>query len=253
MKIGLVQYDIEWEDKKKNREKISKILSARNSKTDVLIFPEMTLTGFTMNASNFAESLSGETYSFYSKLSVDYNSHILAGIIEDKGGIFYNTLLHINKKGELTSIYRKIHPFSYSTEDKHYAKGKETIITRIENWNTGLSICYDLRFPELYRQYGKARAELIVVIANWPVTRIEHWRTLLKARAIENQCYVAGVNRIGNDPGLKYNGYSSIYDPMGNEMITLSNDESIIISDILIEKVKETREKLPFLDDIFLI
>ena len=253
MKIGLVQYNIDWEDKNKNYEKINFLLSNYKSKVDVLIFPEMTLTGFTMKASSFAETLLGESFKYYSGLSIDYNAHILAGIIESKENNFYNSMLHLNKKGELVKVYRKIHPFSYSTEDKHYSRGNETVITKIEEWNTGLSICYDLRFPELYRHYGKAKSELIIVIANWPVTRIEHWRTLLKARAIENQCYVAGVNRVGNDPGLKYNGFSSVFDPMGNELIPSGGEERIFTTEISIEKVREAREKLPFLDDIFLI
>jgi len=253
MKIGLVQYNIDWEDKNKNREKINSLLSKNKSKFDVLIFPEMTLTGFTMKASSFAETLLGESFKYYSGISIGYNAHILAGIIESKENKFYNSMLHLNKKGELVKVYRKIHPFSYSTEDKHYSRGNETVITKIEEWNTGLSICYDLRFPELYRHYGKAKAELIIVIANWPVTRIEHWRTLLKARAIENQCYVAGVNRVGNDPVLKYNGFSSVFDPMGNELIPSGGEERIFTTEISIEKVREAREKLPFLDDIFLI
>ena len=253
MKIGLIQYNPVWEDKIQNREKIIHLLSTSKRDEEVLIFPEMTLTGFSMNASALSENLFGESFKFFSKLAVEYNSHFLTGIIENRDNKYYNSLIHINKNGELVKVYRKIHPFSYSTEDLHYERGKETVVTKIENWNAGLSICYDLRFPELYRHYAKAKAELIVVIANWPVTRIDHWRTLLKARAIENQCYVAGVNRIGDDPALHYNGFSSVFDPMGNEIVSSFNEEKLITAEILIENVRETREKLPFLNDIFLI
>ncbi len=253
MKIGLVQYNPVWEDKDKNLEKINVLLANYSDQAEALIFPEMTLTGFTMNASVFAETLSGGSFKYFSEIALNKRCHVIAGIIERKENNFYNSLLHINKKGELAKVYRKIHPFSYSTEDKHYARGNEIAITKIEDWDAGLSICYDLRFPELFRHYGKAGTELILVIANWPVARIEHWRTLLKARAIENQCYVAGVNRIGNDPALKYSGFSSIFDPMGNEIITSANEEIILTAEISIEKVKETREKLPFLNDIVLI
>ncbi len=253
MEIGLVQYNPAWEDKAGNRERINRLLAKEHSEAEVLIFPEMTLTGFTMEASDFAEGLFDESFKYFSGLAIEKKSHVLAGIIESKENKFYNSLLHINKTGELAKVYRKIHPFSYSTEDKHYARGTEIVASKIEGWNTGFSICYDLRFPELYRHYAKERAELIAVIANWPVTRIEHWRTLLKARAIENQCYVAGVNRTGNDPALKYNGFSSVFDPMGNEIIFSEDKEKILTAEISIEKVRETREKLPFLDDIFLI
>jgi len=140
-----------------------------------------------------------------------------------------------------------------SGEDINYTAGDRTVITQIEQFKIGLSVCYDLRFPELFRFYGKEKVDLIVTIANWPIPRIEHWRTLLKARAIENQCYIAGVNRVGKDLSHTYNGYSSVFDPMGNEIISLINKEEIIIANINIELVKETRNKLPFLDDIKLI
>ena len=253
MKIGLVQYNPIWEDKNKNREKLISLLSQNEREENILIFPEMTLTGFTMKASSFAESLNGDSFKYFASVAEKHNADVFAGIIEEQGSNFYNSLLHINSKGKLKSVYRKIHPFSYSTEDKHYQKGIETIITEIDNWKIGLSICYDLRFPELYRHYGKARSHLIIVIANWPVTRIEHWRTLLKARAIENQCYVAGVNRVGSDPKLNYNGYSSLFDPMGKEIISSFDTETILTADVNIESVKEVRAKLPFLDDISLI
>jgi predicted amidohydrolase len=257
MKIGLVQYNPVWEDKQKNKEKLLAMLDNSSAECSLLIFPEMTLTGFTMLSAKFAEELNGESVSFFKDTALNRNSDVIAGLIEKDGSGIYNTLIHINKKGELKKSYRKIHPFSYSTEDKHYNRGSDTVITEIddnnETWETGLSICYDLRFPELYRHYGKQKVQLIVNIANWPDTRIEHWRTLLKARAIENQCYVAGVNRTGKDPGLVYNGYSSIFDPMGKEIITCFDEEKIITTDLSLLYAEEVQTRLPFLNDIFLI
>jgi omega-amidase len=252
MKLNLIQYSPEWEDKSKSRDKINKLLND-TCKNSLLIFPEMTLTGFTMDPSSNAESLKGDSFSFFSEIAVKYNSGVLAGIIESSKDKYYNSLLYINRKGVLKAVYRKIHPFTYSTEDKFYSAGTERVIAEIEEWKTGLSICYDLRFPELYRAYGKERTSLIVDVANWPVARIEHWRTLLKARAIENQCYVAGVNRTGCDPKLQYNGYSTVFDPMGKEMITLYDEEGIVSADISLDYVEEVRTKLPFLDDMKLI
>lgn len=253
MQIGLVQYNPVWEDKNENREKLCRLFFNKKREEKILIFPEMTLTGFTMKAASFAESLEGESVKYFAGIASDNNAHILAGIIEERDGKYYNSLVHLNPLGMLEKVYRKIHPFSFSSEDKNYTRGIETVVTKIEDWNAGLSICYDLRFPELYRQYGKKKVELIVVIANWPVARIEHWKALLKARAIENQCYVAGVNRVGDDVKLKYNGFSSIYDPMGNEVISSEDNETILTADISIDNVKQLRSKLPFLDDIFLI
>ncbi|MCX7612578.1 MAG: hypothetical protein N2043_13440 [Ignavibacterium sp.] len=159
----------------------------------------------------------------------------------------------MNKKGQLVKLYRKIHPFSYANENKFFSAGKKPAITKVKNFNIGLSICYDLRFPELYRKYAKKKVHLIVNIANWPDTRIEHWRILLRARAIENQCYVAGVNRVGRDVKLNYNGYSSVFDPMGNEITYCVNEEKILIVELHKVFLNEVRAKLPFLEDIKLI
>ena len=230
MKIGLVQYSPVWEDKEANKEKISTLLKKDNSAVDLLIFPEMTLTGFTMKSNEFAESLQGKSFKFFSELAVSKKSHIFAGIIERGKRKSFNTLIHIKPDGKLLKLYRKVHPFSYSKEDKFFEPGKKPARTKVKNWQVGLSICYDLRFPELYRKYGKKRAHLIVNIANWPDTRIDHWKTLLKARAIENQCYVAGINRVGDDPKLHYNGFSSVYDPMGKEIVSVENEEKLIVS-----------------------
>lgn len=252
MRVGLVQYNPVWEDKKTNEEKIELILH-ETEQANILIFPEMSLTGFTMNSEEFAEGIQGESFRFFAQLAVKKNADVIAGIIEKSKNKIYNTAIHINHKGKLEKLYRKIHPFSYSTEDENYNAGSRPAISKIKRWNLGLSICYDLRFPELFRKYGKRRVHFIVNIANWPDTRIEHWRTLLKARAIENQCYVVGVNRIGNDPKLHYPGYSSVFDPMGNEIISGADDEKLLIADLDKEFVNEVRNKFPFLEDIKMI
>lgn len=252
MKIGLVQYSPEWENKTENKNKINHLIDAIDN-VSLFIFPELTLTGFTMNANEFCEELNGESFNYFSILAAKKNANVFAGIIEKDGVNIYNTMLHFDNAGALVNKYRKIHPFTYSTEDKHYSRGEKPVITQIKDWNIGLSICYDLRFPELYRLYGKQRVHLIIDIANWPINRIEHWRTLLKARAIENQCYVAGVNRVGSDPKLFYNGCSSVFDPMGNEIVISIDSEEILITDIEIETVNEIREKFPFLQDMRLV
>ncbi|MEO8398875.1 MAG: carbon-nitrogen family hydrolase [Ignavibacteriaceae bacterium] len=253
MNLGLVQYNPLWENKEENKQKILRLLDKNLDEVSLLIFPEMTLTGFTMKSSQFAEELKGKSFLFFSELSKKKNVHCIAGIIEKENGNFFNTLIHINVKGELVNKYQKIHPFSYAEEDKNYSKGKKVQTTTIDSWKIGLSICYDLRFPELFRFYGKEKVDLIINIANWPIARIEHWRTLLKARAIENQCFMIGVNRVGKDPTLDYSGYSSVYDPMGAEIISSSIEEKIITAYIDNELVTSTRKKLPFLNDISLI
>ena len=253
MKIGLVQYNPEWESKEKNKKRLNELIERYYDESSLLIFPEMTLTGFTMNSSKFSEPLYSESFEYFSNIALKKQVYIAAGITENENGNYYNTLIMINPEGNLFSKYRKIHPFSYSTEDRNYRRGEDIKTADISGLKVGLSICYDLRFPELYRFYAKERVHLIIVIANWPDTRIEHWRTLLKARAIENQCYVAGVNRVGDDPKLHYPGFSSIYDPMGKEIISSKDLEKLIFAEIDKGKVEEVRQTLPFLNDIYLI
>ncbi len=253
MNISLFQYNPSWEDKKKNKDKILSLLKGKIPKSDLIIFPEMTLTGFSMNTVKLAEEMEGKSFQFFSELAKEFSTPIIAGIIEKNENNFFNTLIHINSSGDLISYYRKIHPFSYSDEDKYYRDGDKPVVTEIDDWKIGLSICYDLRFPELFRFYAKERVDLIVNIANWPVTRIEHWRSLLKARAIENQCYIAGVNRIGNDPNAVYNGFSSVFDPMGIEIVSVENEEKVIVVELDKDYIIEVRGKFPFLEDIKLV
>ena len=252
LKIGLVQFSPVWENKSANIEKIKNLVSAI-SEVDLLIFPEMTLTGFTMKAKDFAEETKGSSFQFFSSLAKEKKCALMFGVIEKGKRKNFNSLIHINNQGKVVSVYRKIHPFSYSKENIFYGRGKKAVVTKVKGLNIGLSICYDLRFPELYRLYGKEKVHLIVDIANWPDTRIEHWRTLLKSRAIENQCYVAGVNRVGDDPKLHYKGFSSVFDPMGKEIVGVENEEKIIIAEIDKSQVDSVRKQFPFLTDIRLI
>lgn len=253
MNLGLVQYNPAWEDKSENQQKIISLLEKVSvNSIDLLLFPEMTLTGFTMNAEKCGEPILGDSFNFFSGLAVKLNTNIIAGLIEKENESYFNSIVHIDRNGNLVKKFRKIHLLGYASEDKHYLRGESPIITEIDDWKTGLSICYDLRFPELYRHYAKSRVELIIVAANWPAERIEHWRLLLRARAIENQCFVMGINRVGNDPKLFYPGYSSAINPMGKEIFS-STDEGIFILDIKKEENDAVRNKLPFLKDIILI
>jgi predicted amidohydrolase len=253
MKISLVQFSSKWEDKTANMGKITRLIGKNAMLGDLIVFPEMTLTGFTMKSKIFAETVKGESIKFFSTIAREHKIHLFFGLIEKVVNKFYNSLFHLDEFGSIISKYRKVHPFSYSTEDKFYSAGEKIVVTNVKDWKIGLSICYDLRFPELFRLYARKKVDLIINIANWPDTRIEHWRTLLKARAIENQCYVAGVNRVGNDPKLHYSGYSSVFDPMGKEIVVSKDKEEIISENIDKNYLKEVRKKLPFLPDMKLI
>ncbi|MCX8057272.1 MAG: carbon-nitrogen family hydrolase [Ignavibacteria bacterium] len=255
MKLALVQYNPEWENKLVNQKKITGLINSLFEPADMFIFPEMTLTGFSMNgqlAEIFDKSKS-ETLDYFSNLSEQFSTNIIAGFIEKDEDKFYNTLFVIDRKGDVIGKYRKIHLFSFAGEEKTYQAGSKVEIVEIEGIKIGLSICYDLRFPELFRIYGKNRVELIVNIANWPEKRVEHFVHLLRARAIENQCFVVGVNRVGWGKKDFYDGRSSIFDPMGQELVSVVNEEKIILAEINLNLVEETRRKFPFLNDIKLI
>jgi predicted amidohydrolase len=252
MRISLIQYSPLWEDKEGNKGRLRTLLN-QSEPADLLIFPEMSLTGFSMRSDHLNEDLNGDSFNFFSPIAVERKAFVAAGLIEKDSQDYFNTLLVINRKGKLIGKYRKIHPFSYGSENEHYSGGNAPLLLEIDEWSAGLSICYDLRFPELFRRYGKERASLIINIANWPDTRIHHWETLLKARAIENQCYVAAVNRVGKDTRLNYPGRSMIIDPMGNEVLNCENNEGVFTASVELELVNSTRAKFPFLDDIKLV
>lgn len=253
MKIAMMQFSPIWESKEVNMNFIEEKTSFLDTNTDLLIFPEMTLTGFTMNSKEHAEEIDGKSIKFFIELSRKLKTDIIAGIIENDELEYFNSLFHFDKQGLIKAVYRKIHPFSLAEEDSYFKRGKDIVTTSFENHKIGLSICYDLRFPELYRLNVKDGAEVMINIANWPVKRIEHWKSLLKARAIENQCFMVGVNRIGNDPYQTYNGCTAVFKPMGDKIILSDNEEKIIYADLDFDEVKEVREKLGFINDIKLI
>ena len=144
--------------------------------------------------------------------------------------------------------YRKIHPFTYGQEGEYFQGGKQIITMEWEKTTLGAFICYDLRFPEIF-QISSEDSAIIVVIANWPETRIRQWDCLLQARAIENQCFIAGVNRTGKGGGLSYNGHSALYGPTGERMTVLCEEESLLIGDVDVEEVRKLREAFPVKKD----
>lgn len=253
MTIGIVQFTPEWELPEKNIEILETILPDKNSSPDIMLFPEMTLTGFTMNSKLFAEEIDGISTKYFIEKSSSLKTNIFAGVIEKDDNKIYNSLIHFDSFGLIHARYRKIHPFSYAKENDYYDRGNEIVTSKIDNYKIGLTICYDLRFPELYRLYAKESCEIIINIANWPSPRIEHWLALSKANAIANQCFMISVNRVGNDPYYDYPGKSCVYDPMGNEIFCADDSSGYFQVEIDMDEVKQVREKFNFLNDIKLI
>lgn len=246
MKIGLLQYDIKWEDKKANKEKILSIIenSPHENNIDWLIFSEMTLSGFTMNTS--VSELDDSDREFFSNLAKKYSMNISFGGVE-KG---YNKLITLNRKGERINEYSKIHLYAFGEEDKYYKSGNKTEVFELEGLKIMPAICFDLRFPYLFWNMA-SKVDAYVVIAAWPMKRAEHWMTLLRARAVENQAYCFGVDRLGFEGKIEYSGNSMGFDPLGKVVIDAKSDEVIAVNevDITPELVKKTRERFPFIKE----
>ncbi|NLT52620.1 MAG: carbon-nitrogen family hydrolase [Ignavibacteria bacterium] len=253
MKIALVQYYPEFENKENNIITVKQMLDKHLTDEDIVVFPEMTLTGYTMKAELFAEEEDGAGLSFFISEARKRKKHFFAGIIEKDGNNYFNTVFHIDRNGLIAARYRKIHLFSFAEEEKYYKSSSEPVITKADDWKIGLSVCYDLRFPELFRFYAKIKCDAIINIANWPVQRIEHWKILSRARALENLCYFIGVNRTGSDPFNNYSGNSVIFGPRSEEILTAGTEDCITKIELLKETVINARIKYPFLDDIKLI
>lgn len=250
MKIGLFQYNPYWEDKEKNMKKIFDIFDKFYESCELICFPEMTLTGFSMKPQKISEELKGQTYSFFRELAIKKSVNLVYGFARKQGDSFFNTLVVLSKKGEILKTYDKIHLFSFAGENKIFTSGSIVENVEIAGVKIGLSVCYDLRFPELYRIFAYEKIKIMINIANWPDSRIEFWKALLKARAIENQAYIVGVNRIGADSVNIYSGCSSVYDPLGNTVLEIINEEGIFYFEPDFEFLEEVRNKYPFLNDM---
>lgn len=240
MIVGIAQIDIAWEKVNQNIIKIEDyIKKAAKDNVELILFPEMALTGFTMNINNLTLS-EEEIIKWAKKLAQNYNINIGLGFairVDEKGKNIYTI---VSNKGEILAKYSKIHPFSYGGEKEKFDSGDEISICRINEFKLSPFICYDLRFPEIF-QIASKEAQIITVAASWPDAREEHWITLLKARAIENQCYIIGINRIGFGGGLHYNGASIFVDPNGKILNDINDKEGLIIKELKMEKVKEIK------------
>jgi len=251
MKIASIQLNIIWEDKPANFERAASFIeNAKKDGCDLVVLPEMFNTGFSMNANAISEPVNTKTAEFLCKIAKKNQINLIAGLVEKADGKNENVGLFINREGRIKSRYIKNYPYSCAGEDKVYSSGDEQVIFDLENHLGSLFICYDLRFPELFRKVAR-QVEIIFVIASWPKPRQMHWETLLKARAIENQCFVVGVNRVGRDGNdLEYGGGSHVYSPSGEDLSRGSEDQEYIVTEIDFSEVKKTRKALPFLNDI---
>jgi predicted amidohydrolase len=246
MKIALCQLDMAWEDKAATKTRILSLLSGcpPQERIDWIVFPEMTLTGFSMDAAKTA--IDETDLSFFAELARTRRACVSFGGVQDGR----NNLITLDAAGRVVSVYSKAHLFSLGREDASYRPGSQPERFLLNGLCVVPAVCYDLRFPYLFWNEA-ARADLFVVIACWPARRAEHWLRLLQARAIENQCYVVGVNRTGRDPLLEYQGDSVIFDPLGKAVLDCGRGEGLFVASADVDKslVAQTRRRFPFLRD----
>lgn len=248
----LIQTDLHWEDRQANLNMLEKKIFSISEKTEIVILPEMFSTGFSMDAAKLAETMEGETVQWMMRIAAE-KKIILTGsvIIQGEPGKFYNRLLWVLPNGQY-GVYDKRHLFAYAEEDKHYESGGKRLIASVKGWKINLLICYDLRFPVWARQQINEEPEydVLIYVANWPERRAEAWRSLLKARAIENQCYVIGVNRVGKDgKNILYAGESMVIDPLGEILYSKKDEEDIFTIALDADHLKQVRERFPFWKD----
>lgn len=253
MRLALLQQNTVWHSPADNLERTEAgVRQAAQAGCDAALLPEMFATGFSMDVSRGAEPENGPISRAVAGFSQQYCIDIVAGIAVRHGTAEtgQNTAAVFNNRGALHACYTKVYPFSLEAEQQYYPAGHRAVVCAVAGVPATVAICYDLRFPELFRSVAR-QVQLMCVLANWPAARSDHWETLLRARAIENQCYVAGVNRVGCDAaGRQYAGGSMVVDPWGRVVCSAGNAESVLTADIDPQQVRAVRLQYPFLDDM---
>jgi omega-amidase len=248
LKITLFQGYLFWEKTEKNLQNIGLRLNSIREKTDLIILPEMFNTGFTMNAEELAEPMGGKTMLWMHQIAQKYDCVVTGSLIIKEKDKFYNRLIWMQPDGKC-SYYDKRHLFALGKEHHTYTAGTKKLIVELKGWKICPMICYDLRFPVWMRNVNQDY-DLLLIVANWPERRALHWRTLIPARAVENQSYVIGVNRVGHDGNEVYHsGDSTCIDPNGNVVYYKRDEEDVYTFTINHEEVIKTRRTLPFLKD----
>lgn len=250
LRVTVCQQPLVWEDKTANLKFWEEKLRPLKEKTDLIVLPEMFTTGFTMNVRELAETMDGPTFSWIRDLSEELDATITGSVIIEENGNYFNRMLWADPDRSFT-CYDKRHRFSFANEDKFFTAGSERKIIDKDGWKIMPQVCYDLRFPVFSRNLKSDRYDVLLYIANWPSARSSAWRSLLVARAHENQCYVVGVNRVGLDgKGIEYDGSSLVVNPKGEILCSFDKGEEAIAT-ISLSKIEldDFRTKFRPLDD----
>ena len=250
MKVAAAQMDIIWHDRSANYKKARQMAAqAKEAGAELLILPEMFATGFSMDTSITPESLDGLTPTLLRTLARELGLAVVGGFVlaRDSGGP-QNVSLAVDRNGKDLALYAKIHQIGLLGENESYQPGDWPVPFSLGELNAVCFVCYDLRFPELFRLVVD-RCELIMIIASWPAVRQPHWDLFLRVRAVESQCFVVGVNRVGSGGDLNFIGGSAVIDPLGQVIAHGGDKETLMVADIDLAKVAEVRSTMPFLKD----
>jgi len=247
LRLCLAQADLVWENKTENLKLLYSMVKPV-AEVDVIVLPDMFTTGFTMNAKDYAIAPNGDAVQWMIRLAAEKNACVVGSLIIVEAGKYYNRLFWVQPDGQYFS-YNKRHLFTLAGEEKVYTPGNERLLIEYKGWRIMPLVCYDLRFPVWSR--NNVNYDLLLYVANWPERRSYHWQQLLKARAIENQSYVVGVNRVGNDGnGVFHSGNSAAIGALGEEITAiLPNEASTTMVTLSKTKLNEVRKKFSFLDD----
>lgn len=256
MTISLVQMDCRLGDPETNfAYAANAIASAARRGSDLVLLPELWSTAYALDAAPMLaaplaqHAEEGGWFGRMAGLAAEHGLFVGGSLLEVRGGRYYNCFALYGPDGVLCGAYRKVHLFRLMDEEKYLAPGEETVCLDLPWGSTGLAICYDLRFPELFRGYALAGARLMLIPAEWPHPRREHWRTLLRARAIENQCFVAACNRVGATGNATFFGSSAVIDPWGETLVEAGEVETLLTVTIDTALVDSVRRRIPVFED----
>lgn len=257
--FSLLQSSLFWEDKGANLDHFTQKIRSIEQPTEIIVLPEMFNTGFSMQPEKLAETMEGPTVDWMRRMSFEKRAVITGSLIIEEGGQFFNRLVWMLPNGQI-GFYDKRHLFAFGGEDQHYTPGNKRLIASVKGWKINLQICYDLRFPVWARQQMAQTKEtenlvgkeydVLLYVANWPEKRSRAWKTLLTARAIENQCFTIGVNRVGLDGNnITHSGDSMVVGPLGEILYHCAHEEDIFHIQLQKEEINNSRTQFPFWKD----
>lgn len=247
--IGLVQMNITLGHKTANIGHARYLVRGLRGK-QLLLLPELWSTGYDLKrAKELAEDMDGETVQFMSETAKETGAFVGGSILSAKNGGIYNTFVLVSPEGKVVATYDKAHLFRLMQEDVYLAPGAAFSSVDMGFAKAGLSICYDLRFPEIFRYYADKPVDMMLLVAQWPTPRLEHWRTLIRARAIENQCFVLACNRVGTDAANTFFGHSMVVDPWGEILVEGDDSEQVLTCELDLATIEAARKRIPVLTD----